>query len=158
MNVFRLSRRRYSTELSGKGAATYGARWNSQGVEIIYTADSRALALAEVFVHLSAAMLPDDYFMQTINIPDSVSVLSLDETLLPGNWSDFPYTYQTQEIGDKFVSERRYCVLKVPSSVVHGDYNYLINPFHHEFIQITIIELTDFIIDRRMFDIKQSHL
>jgi RES domain-containing protein len=154
MNVFRLSRRRYTTESTGKGAATYGARWNSQGVEIIYTADSRALALAEVFVHLSAAMLPDDYLMLTINIPDSVSVLSLNESLLPGNWSDFPYTYQTQAIGDKFVSERKYCVLKVPSSVVKGDFNYLINPLHPEFSQINIIQISDFIIDRRMFDIK----
>lgn len=154
MIVFRLSRRRYSTELSGKGAAIYGARWNSRGVELIYTAESRALALAEIFVHLSLAMLPDDLVMVSINIPESVSIRLPDKISMPDGWSDFPYSYGTQEIGNRFVNERKFCVFKVPSSVVKGDFNYLINPLHPDFVKIRIIDISDFIIDRRMFDIK----
>lgn len=154
MIVFRLSRRRYSTELSGKGAAIHGARWNSQGVELIYTAESRALALAEIFVHLSLAMLPDDFVMVSINIPESVSIHSPDKISMPDGWSGFPYSYGTQEIGDRFVNKRNFCVLKVPSSVVKGDFNYLINPLHPDFDQIRIIDISNFIIDRRMFDLK----
>jgi len=137
-------------ELSGKGAATFGARWNSQGIEMIYTAESRALAMAEVFVHLSLAMMPDDYLMLTIEIPDAVSIKVLDQSILPDDWSDSPYKYATQEIGDRFVSAREACVLKVPSSVVKGDYNYLINPYHADFIRISITETVDFIFDRRL--------
>ncbi len=150
MKVFRLSRKKYTVELSGKGAATFGARWNSQGIELIYTAESRALTMAEVFVHLSLAMMPDDYLMLTIEIPDSVSIIVLDDLTLPDDWADSPYKYETQETGDRFVSAREACVLKVPSSVVLGDFNYLINPYHADFKLIRIIEINDFVFDRRL--------
>ena len=151
MIVFRLSRKKYATALSGKGAAVYGARWNSQGVEMIYTAESRALAMAEVIVHLSLAMMPDDYQMLSILVPDSVSVEVLDTAILPKDWYVFPYTHKTQAIGDRFIYERHACILKVPSSVVNGDFNYLINPYHADFNMIEISEISDFAIDRRMF-------
>ena len=72
MRVFRLSKRKYSKELNGKGAAKSGNRWNSKGTEIIYTAESRALAMAEVAVHLTLATLPSDYVMIEIEIPDNI--------------------------------------------------------------------------------------
>ena len=53
MEIFRLSREMYTDPLSGIGAAINGARWNSKDVEITYTADSRALAMAEVAVHFT---------------------------------------------------------------------------------------------------------
>lgn len=150
MKVFRLSRKKYPTELSGKGAAAYGARWNSPGIEMVYTAESRALAMAEVFVHLSLAMMPDDYLMLTIDIPSDVSIKVLDLFSLPEDWADSPYNYETQLIGDRFITSREACILKVPSSVVQGDYNYLLNPYHADFFKISIVEINDFIIDRRM--------
>jgi len=61
MKVYRLSRLRYAGFLSGKGAAIRGARWNSVGTEMIYTAQNRSLAMAEVVVHLTLGTLPDDY-------------------------------------------------------------------------------------------------
>jgi RES domain-containing protein len=52
MLVFRLSRKKYAGELTEKGAALSGNRWNSKAVQMICCADSRALAMAEVVVHL----------------------------------------------------------------------------------------------------------
>lgn len=69
MRVFRLMREKYGIELSGKGAALSGNRWNSKGTELIYCADSRALAMAEVAVHLPLSILPRDYVMFEIDIP-----------------------------------------------------------------------------------------
>ena len=74
MEVFRLSREKFSTVLSGIGAAIKGARWNSVGTEIIYTAANRSLAMAEVAVHFSVSTIPDDYVMITIFIPDDVLI------------------------------------------------------------------------------------
>ena len=53
MEVFRLTRSKFSNILSGKGAAEKGARWNSMGMELIYTAANRSLAMAEVAVHFT---------------------------------------------------------------------------------------------------------
>jgi RES domain-containing protein len=151
MRVFRLIRKKYEIELSGKGAALSGNRWNSKGTELIYCADSRALAMAEVAVHLSLSILPKDYMMVEIHIPSYVSVASISKEDLPANWSSFPHLLDTQQIGDAFVAERKNCVLKVPSAVVPGDFNFLINPHHPDFSAIRIIGQEDFPFDPRLF-------
>lgn len=151
MRVFRLIRKKYGIELSGKGAAVCGNRWNSKGTELIYCADSRALAMAEVAVHISLSILPKDYVMVEIEIPTSVTVSSLAFDDLPPNWNSFPHLLDTQKIGDDFVSERKSCVLKVPSAVVPGDFNFLINPHHQYFSAIKIVAEEDFPFDSRLF-------
>ncbi|MCB9234381.1 MAG: RES family NAD+ phosphorylase [Bacteroidia bacterium] len=151
MEVFRLSRKKYASELSGKGAAKSGNRWNSKGTEIIYCAQSRALAMAEVVVHLTIATLPDDYQMIEIEIPNEIFIETLAESLLPLEWNTFPHSLKSQKIGDEFIESRKFCVLKVPSAVVKGDYNFLINPFHKDFEKIKIVSAEDFPFDHRLF-------
>lgn len=151
MKVYRLSRRRFSFELSGKGASKFGNRWNSKGVEIVYTADSRALAMAEVAVHLTIATLPKEYVMMVIEIPDTLQIEEIKISELNDGWNNYPHIKDTQKIGDKFIDTGKYCVLKVPSAVVKGDFNYLINPYHTDFKKIKIEEVADFPFDRRMF-------
>jgi RES domain-containing protein len=151
MRVFRLIRKKYGIELSGKGAALSGNRWNSRGTELIYTSESRALAMAEVAVHLSLSILPKDYVMVEIEIPNSVSISSLKTDDLPQGWNSFPHLLDTQKIGDDFVAERKSCVLKVPSAVVPGDFNFLINSNHLDFSAIKIVGYKDFPFDQRLF-------
>jgi RES domain-containing protein len=151
MEVFRLARKKYPIELSGKGAALVGARWNSKGTEIIYTAQNRALAMAEVVVHLSLATMPSDFVMLTIAIPSTVPILELPANQLPLDWNTFPAPFDTALIGDHFVQQNEFAVLKVPSAVVQGDYNYLINPHHKDFTQIQIVDQVDFPFDQRIF-------
>ena len=117
MEVFRLSREKFATPLSGKGAALKGARWNSIGVELIYTAQNRSLAMAEVAVHFTLATLPDDYVMLTIKIPDEFLMKEIAEEELPSDWQEFPHPISTQKFGDNFVVENNYCLLRVLSVV-----------------------------------------
>lgn len=151
MVVFRLARERFSYTLSGMGAARYGARWNSAGVELVYTAGNRSLAMAEVAVHLSVATLPDDYMMLSVHIPDSLSVDELRTDQLPDNWNAFPYPLTTKKIGDTFVSDNRAAILRIPSVVTQGDFNYLLNPKHPDFTKISILSRERFPFDRRIF-------
>src|SRR5690349_10393273 len=123
MEAYRLSRERYAATLSGKGAAIKGARWNSIGVEMIYTASNRSLAMAEVAVHFTLATLPDDYMMTTIFIPDDISLAKLNIGDLPPDWNSFPHPIATQVIGDRFITDNKFCVLQIPSVVTQGDYN-----------------------------------
>jgi RES domain-containing protein len=151
MKVFRLAREKHATPLSGKGAAKYGARWNPIGVELIYTAQNRSLAMAEVAVHLTLATLPDDYMMVTIDIPDSIKAKRLTASDLPRKWQEFPYPTSTQDIGRDFVRENNYCLLMLPSVVTPGDYNVLINPNHIDFSKIKITSIEKFPFDKRIF-------
>lgn len=151
MEVFRLARKKYPIELSGKGASIAGARWNSKGTEIIYTAESRALAMAEVAVHLSLATLPSDFVMITIEIPNDIAMETIKIADLEPNWRVFPSIFSTQLLGDDFVRRNEACVLKVPSAVVKGDFNFLINQHHVDFKKIKIIEQADFPFDKRIF-------
>lgn len=151
MEVFRLAREKYANTLSGKGAAIKGARWNSQGVEMIYTAGNRSLAMAEVAVHFTLATLPEDYMMITIYVPDTTSVIKLKEKDLPARWNAFPHPHSTQRFGDRFVSDNEFCIFQVPSAVTKGDYNFLINPYHADFKNIQIVAKDKFPFDSRIF-------
>ena len=151
MKVFRLSKKKYAYQLNGKGASKFGSRWNSKGTEIIYTAESRALAMAEVAVHLTLATLPGDFIMIEIDIPDHLDIETLKMTDMPENWANHPPILSTQTVGDQFVGSLKSCVLKVPSSVVQGDFNYLINPHHQEFSHISIVNVINFPFDKRLF-------
>ncbi|NOU46578.1 MAG: RES family NAD+ phosphorylase [Bacteroidales bacterium] len=151
MEVYRLNRERFAGILSGRGSALKGARWNSVGVEIIYTAENKSLAMAEVAVHLTLATLPSDFVMMTIFIPDHVAMREVSLVELPFNWNAFPYPAVDQVIGDQFVTENSFCILKIPSAVTQGEFNYLINPRHPDFSQISIKEITKFPFDKRIF-------
>lgn len=151
MDAFRLARKKYPIELSGKGASIAGARWNSKGTEVIYCAESRALAMAEVVVHLSLATLPSDFVMLKIDIPDEITVEIIAISALEPNWNVFPFDFSTQLLGDDFVRRNKACVLKVPSAVVKGDFNFLINPLHKDFDKIKIVEQSNFPFDKRIF-------
>jgi RES domain-containing protein len=151
MEVFRLTREKYADSLSGKGSSIKGARWNSVGVELIYTAGNRSLAIAEVAVYLTLATLPDDFIMLTIQIPNSIAVKELFMEELPLNWNLFPHPSATQKFGNEFVIKNKFCVLKIPSVVTKGDFNFLINPIHKDFKYIKISKSEKFPFDKRIF-------
>ena len=151
MQVYRLSREKFANTLSGKGAAIKGSRWNSAGVEIIYTASNRSLAMAEVAVHFSLATLPIDYMMTTIFILDDIPLQRLQLTDLPKDWNTFPHPKNTQTIGDTFINDNEYCILEIPSAVTQGDFNIIINPNHIEFKRIKILSNEKFPFDKRIF-------
>ena len=152
MEVFRLQRARHSSVLTGLGAAIRGARWNSIGTEIIYTSANRALAMSEIAVHFTYATLPADFMMFTIFIPDDTSIRVVQIPELPVNWNSNPPPITCQAFGDDFIRRNEYCLLKIPSAVVLGDFNVLINPAHPEFANIQVLIRTPFPFDNRLFE------
>lgn len=150
MKVYRLTRKKYARDLSGVGASLYGNRWNSKGVFMLYTAESRALALLEVLVHIRIENLPSDYVMVEIEIPNNSEATSIHKNHLGGNWNIFPHVSSTQALGDEFVRRQKELLCKVPSAVVENEYNYLLNPFHSDFKKVKVISVSDFPVDDRL--------
>lgn len=150
MKVYRLCREKYERDLSGHGAKTAGGRWNSKGTAMLYTSESRALSTVEIAVHVPLGIVPADYRMVTLEIPDSVKVRTLSARELPADWRDSPPSHSTQQIGDEFVRAGSHLVLKVPSAVVEEDVNYLINPDHTDMEKVRILKSLPFTFDKRL--------
>jgi RES domain-containing protein len=55
---------------------------------------------------------------------------------LPDNWRQLPAPPSTREFGSRWVAECRSAVLRVPSIVVGGEFNYLLNPRHPDFARL----------------------
>lgn len=149
MIVYRLSKSKYKDELSGYGASLNGQRWNSKGTEVVYTSQNRALANCEVAVHIPLGVLPKDYYMVEIEIPDSVKICKVKIEELPWEWDFVPCRPGAQHIGDDFVKEGKCAVLEVPSAVVQGESNFILNPRHKDFKRIKIIGSERFPFDMR---------
>jgi len=153
MRVFRIEREKYlKTTLRGVGAAlTDGFRWNSLNTYLVYTSESRALATLEIAVHLDLSEdLPTDRFYVDIDIPDSIEIAELRLEDLPNGWDAKPPILETQYIGDDFVRGHSAAVLKVPSSIVPFEYNYLINPGHRDASKISVVSKTPMVFDQRI--------
>jgi RES domain-containing protein len=91
---------------------------------LVHTEDTQVLAA------MSWAMIP----------------ISIDESLieilqgLPVDWRQLPAPLSTREVGTRWVAESRSAVLQVPSIVVDGEFNYLLNPRHADFARLEIGE------------------
>lgn len=151
MIVYRLSKGKHKNDLSGKGAELTGGRWNSKGVAMLYTGQSRALCITEVAVHTPLGIIPSDYWITTIEIPATIPVFEIDPGQLPSDWKTFPHPHSTQILGDDFIASAKYLVMKAPSVVVQGDFNYLVNPAHSLFLQVKIVATEPFQFDQRLF-------
>ena len=153
MKVFRIEREKYlSTTLKGiEAALSEGFRWNSANTNLVYTAESRALATLEIAVHLDLTSdLPTDRFYVELFIPDEIEILDLPLESLPEGWDSKPPLLETQYIGDDFVLQNQALVLRVPSSIIPQESNYLINPHHPEIKKITIISTEKLVFDHRL--------
>ena len=86
----------------------------------------------------------------TIEIPDAIRIKTIDLSRLHDDWKDFDNMYLTQKIGDTWVSTMETSVLKVPSSIIEMEYNYLINPLHPDFKRIKLLKTEPFVFDERI--------
>lgn len=69
---------------------------------------------------------------------------------LPGDWRDLPAPESTRALGSRWMAESRSVVLRVPSIVVDGECNYLLNPRHPDFARLKIGEARPFSFDPRL--------
>ncbi len=151
MIVYRLSKSTYASDLSGKGAEMVGGRWNSKGAAMVYTSQSRALCTVEIAVHTPLGNIPIDYALVTIEIPDQLAIQEITPEQLLIGWNALSHVHDTQLIGDLFLKTGTHPLLKVPSAVIQGEYNYLINPRHPESRKISIQAKEPFNFDSRLF-------
>lgn len=137
--VWRITTRRFADQaFSGEGARLYGGRWNRVGQSVIYTAESRSLALLEMLVQDEP--LRARYVLIPAHLPETVSMEVLDNSVLPRDWRTPAGRQALQSLGGEWLRQSRSCVLAVPSAVVPAELNFLINPLHPDFKRISVGE------------------
>ena len=148
MEVYRIVHSKWSTTLNAPG---YAARWNSNGVFIIYTAENCSLACLENLVHRNGFGLDSDFNLLTVTIPNSVKTIELKQSDLSKGWNDLSEKGHLicRSIGDNWIKNQQSAILIVPSAIILNEKNVLINPNHPDFKKIKFSKQA-FIFDKRL--------
>ena len=137
-----------ATAFNGEGASKTGGRWNSRGVRMVYTSRTKALAALETLVHLNPPV-PFRYVIFRAEFHNAL-VEVFPAINLPTDWNLEPPPPSAQQIGDVWVKTARSAVLAVPSVIISGEPNYLLNPAHPDFKKINIGKPEPFTFDPRL--------
>lgn len=150
MIVYRVASVKYKDKtLLGIGAEKVGGRWNEVGTRAIYCSENISLALLEYYVHSDdIANLPKEILIAEIEIPDEFIINELDE--LPERWNQYPYSSKTTKIFTELARNRDFFALKVPSTIVGIESNFILNPLFKEFGKVEIIQFIKLPIDERL--------
>ncbi|TVQ00632.1 MAG: RES domain-containing protein [Balneolaceae bacterium] len=148
MLVFRITKSKRASDISGTGASLYPGRWNKKETPVLYTGESKEIALLENIVHIPPMITPELDIL-TIEIPDD-SITELTTAHLPPNWHQFPAPTILSEIGQRWIDEKNTIALKVPSSIVHSANNIILNCQHKDYKKVKIISQKKFYFDSRL--------
>jgi RES domain-containing protein len=150
VRLWRVCRGPYSAHpLDGRGGLYAAGRWHLKGTRIVYTSASLALAAWEFFVHVDPDLAPSDLCRIELDLPDDLAVEQLGESALPPRWRNIPGPETLRRLGSDWVQRAGTPVLKVPSAVIPGESNYLVNPEHPEAVKIEVVGQSDFAFDPR---------
>ena len=148
--AWRITKRKHGkTAFSGSGARKYGGRWNSPGTAIVYTAQTQSLAVLEMLVHLDGPELLQRYVVIGVEIEDEL-VRNVELSDLPRNWRADPAPVSLRRIGDEWIEAATSAVLRIPSTLVSAESNFLLNPAHPDFKKLLFGYPVSFHFDQRL--------
>ena len=104
-------------------------------VEVLVNAEDRDRLRALEWIFISAS-IPGELIEKPAKFPPS--------------WRDYPHSKETQQFGSEWVKSRRSVVIRVPSAVVSGEFNYLLNPAHPQFAKVKVGKPEPFSFDPRL--------
>lgn len=148
MLVYRIGKTKHAGDLSGEGAKINGGRWNHKSVPCVYTSESRALSLLEYTVNVNIENIPRALSITIIEIPEK-EILIINEKDLPGNWRNVPVPSSTQDFGTLLLKNSAKPVIKIPSSVIAEEFNYILNPLNSANL-FKILDIKDLVYDVRI--------
>jgi len=150
MVVYRITNLKFKdSTLSGIGAEKVGGRWNEVGTPAVYCSENISLALLEYYIHSeNIAYLPKEILVAKIEFPNDFVIEELKE--LPEGWNQYPYSSQTTSIFTQLSKGRNFFALRVPSSIVGLESNFILNPLYKDFGKVEVIEFIHLPIDERL--------
>jgi RES domain-containing protein len=117
---------------------------------VVYCASSLSLAILELLVHVDVADIPNDLVAVEVEIPDYLPMRRLDVAGLPPNWRKESGRSNLQALGGVWAKDGVEVGLVVPSAVVPGEINILLNPSHPDVAKVRIVATDPFSLDPRL--------
>ena len=93
--------------------------------------------------------VPKSYYLLTIRTPED-SLLSVPLDQLPDGWNGLTPPGAIKDLTESWLADSRFLMLKVPSAVVAGEYNFLINPAHSRASEVSITDKQPYRFDPRL--------
>lgn len=139
-------------DLTGKGAAAKGARWNHPGEHVAYASTSISLAAWETRAHFGrGSALPWNRFLVRIEVPDDLWRARMQLARpLPVGWDAIPEGLVSRHLGSAWLRAGSGLLLAVPSVIVPEDDNVLINPDHPDSGRVSATKMRRFVYDHRV--------
>jgi RES domain-containing protein len=124
---------------------------------MVYASTSLALAALEVFVHVRTLDEPLDLVSLCADVPldpaafeDGKKQITRE---LPERWR-FEDVRETRRLGDAWTAFQASVALVIPSVVIDGEWNVLLNPGHRDAAKVKVLETRRFRFDARMFNVR----
>ena len=149
MNIYRIVASKWKDSLLK--ASGRPARWNSKGIEVVYFAESRSLACLENVVHRAGSDLSSIQFsLVIVKATDNIKEIKIKD--LPEGWDgiDEEAYIKCRPFGDNWIRRNSSLILKVPSVIAPGEFNFLVNPKHPDIRKLKNVEILPFKFDSRV--------
>lgn len=143
-------KRKVDEAFTGTGSRRYGGRWNYKGIGVVYVSDSLALAALEIIVHAASYQALRDYVSIKVVFPKALVVDVNNIARLPKDWRADPPPKKLKETGKKWYFDQISAVLKVPSTIIPTECNYVLNSGHPDFKKVATKEAAPFNFDQRL--------
>lgn len=149
-HAFRIVKHRHAKHaFNVDGARLAGGRWNSPAQRAVYLSSTLSLAALETFVHLGDDAARLEYVYFDVEIPASVSILSLARK--PKGWRNEPPTEASMRVGNRWLAGNSSVLLEVPSAIIPSETNLILNPLHPDASKLKIGTARVFQFDPRMW-------
>lgn len=147
----------FSKYAAAKFAPGDAGRWNLDGERVLYTSTSPALAMAETMAHrLGQGFLSVGYSLITFEVPDHTPYEEINRSQLPQDWRLFSSYSMSQPLGSAWFHRKATLLLRVPSAVVAGDVNVVVNATHPDDELLREISREPFPFDERFLKADQA--
>lgn len=117
---------------------------------MVYAAHALSLAALEYLVHVDPDDAPTDLVALAIAMPEHEPLDSWDRTTLPTDWRALTPPPACQAMGDAWVRTNRALGVRVPSVIIPGEWNLLLNPAHSAMAQVAVVDAHAFTFDPRL--------
>src|SRR6266700_5746598 len=153
MRLWRLSSLRCARDFDGEYGISSNGRWNTKGRPVTYCATVPSLAALEKRVHVNdPALLPPQALVE-YDVPADIPMHAISISDLPSDWT--ARETRTQSLGDNWLDQCAQAILMVPSVIMPiagaPERNVLINNRHAAAARITIVAISPFTLDPRLF-------